>query len=868
MEVFTMVRFILNILKSRKFGAALVIAAVLTGCPGNIDEHNDIDGNLDVGTQSTGGSELRSLRYDGVILMLQPGVFNYTVMLSSRHRSSAVPELEWTVNSASDTVTLVPVSSIPGTVFIHVDNADNIRSTYGIRFERSGNPEEISRTTSWVGNSFPGTGNAAASWPNADGGWVQNWVLAFYVGADGALYTASQWDEGGRQNGVYRSGVNGGYAAGTHSVNVTQVQIIDGSGNRETGGPPGGPQDREIMRIERNAMIDGRVVEMDPAIATVNTDRTSHTLASNATLVENRTAWIIDGSRVVQQDQIVTRTPGNLIVWGSTNRNGHTKHINVTAERGTITLPNNGEPGAVAIANHDPNILIIADNRNGHILLYDVTNPNTPSLTETFGSGYLTAHSSGSPSGDITDPKKFWDIVGVGTDSTGNLYVAQSNRNTLLKAFRPNRDFWWQLEGFAFVDVFDFDPATNGSDIYGMTTRYTATDSNVPGQDYQLVSYTMDLQAYPHDPRNMFKTRSGHPVSSVTMRRINGQRYMFITGMHYGRLYMYRFDGEIAVPYAVITDQRQTLGFYEQEWMYLNNESPIPNQPTNNVSYIWTDTNGNGQFDQGEFSTLPGSQSRLNTGSSHSWTVDHNGDIWIVLNSTNNGMGGRGILQLKVNTSGSHPVYSWADSVRYSLPAEYSEVRRVQYDTENDVMYLMGHTTDYPADSGAWGSGGRVITRYNNWKANHTAEGTRTSTHIHAGFPVILSYFIAQSSGHGQSNITASTLHFAGDRLFVIFGSRGSLGFTGGELHVYDTQTGRNLGTLTPGEIVGGHTNVGLIDIPEAVRAIKLNETDANGNHLYKVLVEEDYFAKNLLYTMNSNPSGIINPSLSVSLTR
>jgi predicted heme/steroid binding protein len=49
--------------------------------------------------------------------------------------------------------------------------------------------------TSWVGNTWGKT--------TADPNWVQNDVRGMYVVPDGTVYTASNWDEGTHECGIY-----------------------------------------------------------------------------------------------------------------------------------------------------------------------------------------------------------------------------------------------------------------------------------------------------------------------------------------------------------------------------------------------------------------------------------------------------------------------------------------------------------------------------------------------------------------------------------------------------------------------------------------------------------------------------------------
>ena len=75
-------------------------------------------------------------------------------------------------------------------------------------------PLTRSYRTSWIGNS----GGA-----NPD--WVQNHIAALAVAPNGTVYTASEWDEGAREMGIYREGkiigmLEGGYHDGGHHTAV------------------------------------------------------------------------------------------------------------------------------------------------------------------------------------------------------------------------------------------------------------------------------------------------------------------------------------------------------------------------------------------------------------------------------------------------------------------------------------------------------------------------------------------------------------------------------------------------------------------------------------------------------------------------
>lgn len=64
------------------------------------------------------------------------------------------------------------------------------------------NHHALNYTVSWLGNTYGKGGEVTDS--NAH--WVQDYFGGIYVTKDGTVYTTSEWDEGGRQYGVYKEG--------------------------------------------------------------------------------------------------------------------------------------------------------------------------------------------------------------------------------------------------------------------------------------------------------------------------------------------------------------------------------------------------------------------------------------------------------------------------------------------------------------------------------------------------------------------------------------------------------------------------------------------------------------------------------------
>jgi len=499
------------------------------------------------------------------------------------------------------------------------------------------------------------------------------------------------------------------------------------------------------------------------------------------------------------------------------DQNGATWSIvgtEIIKQGSTTKITSAWRPTALAVANNGQ--LMVADNKRSQILFYDISQPD-PVLVDTFGE--LGGISAGVP-GEVT-PTKFWGMTGIGMDAEGNIYVAMSEQGTMIRKLTPSGELVWQVEGMSFVDNYDFDPTTDGEDIYGLHEHYRMDYSKPAGEQATLVGYTMDLNKYPNDPRGEFMGGISHTLASTYIRYINGEKFMFATGMFGHSFYVYRFEGELAIPSGIISATYLQADFGD------GSHIPIPNQPARGSGpWVWRDLNGDGDFQAEEFTLLP-----VAIDNSFAWDVDANGSIWK--------FSGDQAFEFQVDEidGQGNPVYNLANTRIFPLPGEFTDVRRIQYDSVNDTMYITGYDEEDPYEGTAWGSMGRVIKRYDNWL---------TAPTLNSSYPLRVGYHATPSDDFaGQGfNISPQSMRVEGDRLFVVYGARGPLGYKTGELHVFDKNTTENLGAVTPGPEVGGFNNVGWVDIPHAIKALRTSD----GN--YKLLVEEDAKAKQLLYTI------------------
>ena len=96
-----------------------------------------------------------------------------------------------------------------------------------------------------------------------------------------------------------------------------------------------------------------------------------------------------------------------------------------------------------------------------------------------------------------------------------------------------------------------------------------------------------------------------------------------------------------------------------------------------------------------------------------SW-VDNKGDIWLVGDHAK-------IWHLPMQGFDAHqnPIYDWDKEIFPKVPADLQEISRIQYDSDNDVMYLSGTPPDFKGRE-FWGAFGTQIVCYDHWNTNPT----------------------------------------------------------------------------------------------------------------------------------------------------
>ncbi len=517
----------------------------------------------------------------------------------------------------------------------------------------------LTYTTHWVGNTFEGAG------PNGYGRWVQNFVDEIEVTPNGAVITASVWDEAGRCTGIYKDGdVNrdllkqyqgkGGHRAwgwGTASQAVavegnfifianTENELLRFRWNPhniheyayiDQVSIGGDEKDNAIAMAARNGLLylvrkSGEVqVRRTPDLSLVRTFRIEG--AQDVTVARDGTLWFIVGSRIERYSPEGKKLVG--------------------------TIADVEKPTAVSIGNDKGQLIVCEDGARQQVLFYDITNPQRPKLVRAFGEkGGLR---SGIP-GEVK-PLKFFALRGAGTDAQGNIYVAMglTMGETIIRKFSPTGKLVWEVMCLAFVDCFDILEVAPGKfEIYGQAEIIGFDPTKPPGKSWWLKAITRDHIRYPNDPRN--KELWG----GALIRVLQGRRVLFTTPQLGGGFRIFVFE-------------------------------PAPSQIARYVGEI----------------TLPNVELWARN-------VDSKGDIWF--------SDGRKIIRYRFKgfDAKGNPVYDLDNPDTWQAPEPFTEVMRLKYIPETDTLYIGGYTHEVQPPS--WGLMGGVLARYDNWtKGNRKA---------------------------------------------------------------------------------------------------------------------------------------------------
>ena len=294
------------------------------------------------------------------------------------------------------------------------------------------------------------------------------------------------------------------------------------------------------------------------------------------------------------------------------------------------TITSIADPVALGINLNNGQLLVADNGTDQNIKIFDIS--GLPSQVGTFGK-QGGVYSDPVP-GCTSDMLRFRGITGVGGDNSGNIYVAMdgypgfegSGCGAEIRAFNPNGSFRWRMVGFIFVASGCVDPLTDGADIYAHCHHFKMDYSKPQGSDWSQYAITINPFLYPDDPRLVTSTEDAFAI-----KHINGNKYMFLTDMYNNMLWVYRFNGEIAVPCAAFCVAFGWNGdeVIRNSWNFSRGR---PGMPVAGTRWLWVDQNGDGSgsYQSNEYAKYTFFDSRI-----AGLDVDNDGNVY--LGSADNG---------------------------------------------------------------------------------------------------------------------------------------------------------------------------------------------------------------------------------------
>ena len=452
--------------------------------------------------------------------------------------------------------------------------------------------------TSWIGNSFGGGDK-----------WVQQNISSLYVTAQGKCFTNSIWDEAGREVGIYQDGDVIGKAEALHgwgrnggiAITVSKKYIYVAMKQSHSGlfwqdypnegttwyavrryhlnGTPapfsgGRGYDKSMVVISNQHPVTGLAVN-DEALYISNQGENKVSIYDTKTMKQK------GGFAIASPESLTIDQKNNIwLIQASDNQEGYKiAYYSPVGEFLAKEITEIERPTAIAMDNQGR--LLITENGIGQqVLIYDVTT-DSPVLIDSLGiRGGIYSENPGE-----IKPDKLYGLTGVGVDSQNNIYVSLdgfAHAGTHLRQYSPQKVLNWELVGLEFLDSADVDTSSDGLEVYSKEEHFQMNYEQKVGKQWQYKAYTVDYFNYPQDGR--LPTR----VASPFLRRIQNDKFLFLTDMYAERLLIYRFEKEIAIPCGIFARAKSN-------WP--------ENQPLDS-RWLWRDLNGDGDFQAEEYEIL------------------------------------------------------------------------------------------------------------------------------------------------------------------------------------------------------------------------------------------------------------------------
>jgi MBG domain (YGX type) len=522
-------------------------------------------------------------------------------------------------------------------------------------------------TTDWVANTF-GT-NATR---------VGNVARSMWVAPEGVVYTASMWDENAGSIAIYQNGQGigfigahadsqGGAITGNSTSIFTPLQFTTTFGSGKVG------------RYNRSTKTRDLII----AVSATTTERRADVITGLATSGPLLYASDLPGNRVrifttdgIWQKDISVSGPGALAVdsagdiWVAQKSTGTILEFNPSGVAlNTIQMGASSRPSALYFDVSSGQLMVGDEGPDMNIKLYNIS--GTSFLADTFGvqGGYLDTTTG--VKGQV-GAKRFTRVVGIGKDTSGNLYVLNNpyggswdlgrDGGTDIHSYDISGALKWTLQSLNFEAVADPDSGTDGAYMYSAMNVYTGSGGA------GFVANTVDPITYPSDPRIAINV-PGRGEHFGMLATVGSNRILVAAGQNSDGFDFFYFNpatGYIAIPYG----------------------------------------------------TLPGPAFNTTARIRYGFCLDSKGDIWAGLDKTN------AIWHYPLLGFDSNGKPTWGVAIRTPTPSGTTALTRIIYLPESDTM-ILGRGIVGSID---WTSIGTTVEVYRGWLAGNTTAPTQVIT--------------------------------------------------------------------------------------------------------------------------------------------
>lgn len=393
-----------------------------------------------------------------------------------------------------------------------------------------------------------------------------------------------------------------------------------------------------------------------------------------------------------------------------------------TAGGSAMIISGVDNPAALAIS---PNLLPGHTSSSPDTLLVASNGPNNQNIrTFTLGTGQPSEGSAIGSAKGVFDPAsspglvfppgatlpRLFNPMGVGVDSSGDVYVASSAPREEIHKLSGSTHIW-AMYGLG-REAGAFDPDSNGADFYTLTHHFVASSGGRAGSNWDLKSVTWNPFAA-HDAEKRWAHTDAHDLAPF-IRTVGGVRYMFYYNSLRADLRILKFPAgsELAVPYGFL---RTTLS------------NPSDMGPPYVES--WVDADGDGNDNETHTYTAA-------PNGGFAATVDKDGKIWL---SFLTALNTKGIWS--VAPSGTPPAWDAAagTTAKYPTPELYDSgysttVAVVMYDPVADALFASTQRQKGVGDCVTFqgvqcGALSPVVARFDDWHAYAGASTAPTATY-------------------------------------------------------------------------------------------------------------------------------------------